>query len=70
MLTNASKEERRRKEDEFLVLCAAGDLISVKTLLAEDISLIKSKDDDGKFSMQLFNNSSKSDLIFIQNQFL
>ena len=47
------EEEERRKEEEtkFLDLCYKGDVESVKTLLAEDPSLINSKDGDGKFYM-------------------
>ena len=41
MLTEASKEK-------FLDLCEEGDLETVKTLLAEDPSLINCKDHDGK----------------------
>ena len=39
-------EEERRKEEEkiFLDLCSEGDLETVKTFLAEDPSLINSKD--------------------------
>ena len=44
----AAKEERERKEKKFLDLCKEGNIESVKTLLAEDPSLINSKDDDGK----------------------
>ena len=48
MLIMATKEEeeRRKEEIEFLDLCKKGDLESVKTLLAEDPSLINSKDDE------------------------
>ena len=49
MLTKASKEERRRKEENFLDLCREEDLESVKTLLAEDPSLINIKDKKGNF---------------------
>ena len=49
MLDKAAKEERSKKEKEFLDLCEKGDVDSVKTLLAEDPSLINSKDDGGKF---------------------
>ena len=56
MLEKAAKEEEeRRKEEEwkFLHLCRSGDVESVKTLLAEDLSLINSKDDEyGKVYMQ------------------
>ena len=43
-------EEKRRKKEEkkFLDLCYEGDVESVKTLLAEDPSLINSKDGFGK----------------------
>ena len=49
VLTKASKEERRRKEENFLDLCREEDLESVKTLLAEDPSLINIKDKKGNF---------------------
>ena len=48
MLDKTAKEERRKKEKKFLNLCREGDVESVKTLLAEDTSLINSKDYDGK----------------------
>jgi hypothetical protein len=48
VLDKAAKEERRMKEDKFFDLCKEGDVESVKTLLAEDPSLINSKDDAGK----------------------
>ena len=51
MLDKAAKEEKqRRKEEEskFFDLCKEGDVESVKALLAEDPSLINSKDEYGK----------------------
>ena len=45
MLTEASKKK-------FLELCKEGDLETVKTLLAEDPSLISCKDKYGKLEMQ------------------
>ena len=48
MLDKAAKEERRMKEDKFLNLCKEGDVESVKALLAEDPSLINSKDKHSK----------------------
>ena len=47
-LSEAAKKERERKEDKFLNLCEEGDVESVKALLAEDPSLINSKDEYGK----------------------
>ena len=46
-----SKEERREKEKNLLDFCSEGDLESVKTLLAEDPSLINSEDENGEFKM-------------------
>ena len=44
--------ERRKKEKEFLDYCK-GDVESLKTLLAEDPSLINSKiENTGKFYVQ------------------
>ena len=44
------KEEERREEEKFLDLCKEGDVESMKALLAEDPSLINSKDDEyGKY---------------------
>ena len=49
VLDKAAKEERRKEEEiKFLNLCYEGDAESVKTLLAEDPSLINSKDEYGK----------------------
>ena len=48
-------KERRRMEEEmkFLDLCSEGDLDAVKTLLAEDPSLISCKDPEyGKCYLQ------------------
>ena len=51
MLDRAAKEERRKKEIKFLDLCGEeGDVESVKTLLAEDPSLINSKSGFGKLN--------------------
>ena len=60
MLTKASKEERRRNESKFLDLCREEDLESVKTLLAEDPSLINIKDEQGNLKCKRSYISSNS----------
>ena len=45
---SSDDEELNIEEKEFLDLCKKGDVESVKTLLAEDPSLINSKDWSGK----------------------
>ena len=46
----ATKEKRRMEEEKFLELCEEGDVETVKTMLAENPSLISCKDpDDGKW---------------------
>ena len=47
------KEKRRNEEEKkFIDLCEKGDAESVKTVLAEDPSLINSKNQYGKSTMQ------------------
>ena len=49
---NIEERSRRKEEKKFLDLCGEGDLETVKTLLAEDPSLISCKDPVyGKFKM-------------------
>ena len=52
MATKEEEERRKEEETKFLNLCIEGDVESVITLLAEDPSLINSKDDDSKSYIQ------------------
>ena len=53
MATRGKDERREEEEEKFLKLCEEGDLETVKTMLAEDPSLISCKDpDDGKCYLQ------------------
>ena len=52
MATRDKEEMRMEEENKFLELCKEGDLESVKTMLAEDPSLINSEDEYGKLEMQ------------------
>ena len=52
MLDKAAKEERRKQEEKFIDLCEKDDVESVNTLIAEDISILNSKDRNGKSYMQ------------------
>ena len=48
MGTKEEEERRKKEETKFIDLCGKGDVESVKTLLAEDPSLINSIDEYGK----------------------
>ena len=53
MATKEEEERRKEEETKFFDLCKEGDVESVKALVAEDPSLINSKEKyTGKFYMQ------------------